>query len=225
MGNVEWNQRFGRRLLVKLGFLHRVGSHEYILIPDPAAGQLQLSSTGESRYRELEATTRYLGGVRRDFTVSYVWARGTADLNNYDQFYGNFRNPLVRANENSYLPTDVRHRVIVRGNFGIPGQWDFAPVLELAVGFPYSAVDEYQDFVGTRNQRRAAPVSADARLPVVASVAIQEVSLPCRDQGLQRVRLIRRPRCPEQHHLARLRHGRTTQSSDRLGSFSDQLDS
>jgi hypothetical protein len=165
VGNVEWNQRFGRRLLVKLGFLHRVGSHEYILIPDPAAGQLQLSSTGESRYRELEATTRYLGGTRRDLTVSYVWARGTADLNNYDQFYGNFRNPLVRANENSFSPTDVRHRVLVRGNFGFPGQWDFAPVLELRSGFPYSAVDEYQDFVGTRN--------GAGRLPSVQTLDFQ----------------------------------------------------
>lgn len=157
VGNVEWNQRFGRRLLFKLGFLHRIGSHEYILNPDPATGQLLLSSDGESRYRELEATTRYLGGDRRDLTVSYVWARGTADLNNYDQFYGNFRNPLVRENQNSLLPTDVRHRVLVRGNFGLPGQWDFAPVLELRSGFPYSAVNEFQDFVGERNRAGRLP--------------------------------------------------------------------
>jgi hypothetical protein len=126
---------------------------------------LQLASVGESRYRELEATTRYLGGDRRDLTVSYVWARGTADLNNYDQFYGNFRNPLVRENQNSYSPTDVRHRVLVRGNFGLPGSWEFAPVLELRSGFPYSAVDEYQDFVGTRNTA--------GRLPSVQTLDFQ----------------------------------------------------
>jgi hypothetical protein len=165
VGNVEWDQRFGRRLLFKLGFLRRAGSHEYIVVPDPAAGQLQLLSTGSSRYRELEATTRYLGGDRRDLTFSYVWARGTADLNNYDQFYGNFRNPLVRANENSNLPTDVRHRILVRGNVGLPGQWDFAPVLELRSGFPYSAVNEFQDFVGERNQA--------GRLPVVRTLDFQ----------------------------------------------------
>jgi hypothetical protein len=165
VGNVEWDQRFGRRLLFKLGFLRRAGSHEYILVPDPVAGQLQLLSTGASRYRELEATTRYLGGGRRDLTLSYVWARGTADLNNYDQFYGNFRNPLVRTNENSYLPTDVRHRVLLRGNFGLPGQWDFAPVLEVRSGFPYSAVNEFQDFVGVRNQA--------GRLPTVRTLDFQ----------------------------------------------------
>jgi hypothetical protein len=151
VGNVEWNQRFGRRLLLKLEFLRRSGSHEYIVTPDPTAGQLKLTSTGASLYKEFEATTRYLGGERRDITISYVWAKGTADLNNYDQFYGNFRNPIIRANENSLTPTDVRHRVIVRGTIGLPGKWDFAPVFELRSGFPWSAVNEFQDFVGERN--------------------------------------------------------------------------
>jgi hypothetical protein len=165
VGNIELNQRFGRRLLFKLGFIRRSGDHEYIVVPDPALGELQLSSTGTSRYRELEVTTRYLGGARRDFTASYVWARGTADLNNYDQFFGNVRNPLVRENQNNYSPTDVRHRVILRGNFGLPGQWDLAPVLELRSGFPWSAVDEYQDFVGERNRA--------GRLPAVRTLDFQ----------------------------------------------------
>jgi hypothetical protein len=157
VGNIEWNQRFGRRLLFKLAFLRRQGSHEFIVTPDPAAGALHLLSAGTSRYRELEATTRYLGGERRDITVSYVWARGAADLNNYDQFYGNFRNPIVRANENNLISTDVRHRLLVRGTIGLPGKWDFAPLLELRSGFPWSAVNEFQDFVGARNRAGRLP--------------------------------------------------------------------
>ena len=50
--------------------------------------------------------------------MSYVWARGTADLNNYDDFYGNFRNPIVRANEHNLITTDVRHRLLLRGTNG-----------------------------------------------------------------------------------------------------------
>ena len=156
VGNIEWNQRFGRRLLTKFEFLHRRGSHEYIVEPDTAVGEIRLSTTGASTYRELEATTRYLGG-RRDLTFSYVWARGTADLNNYDQFYGNLRNPTLRANENNLIPTDVRHRVIVHGNLGLPGRWEFAPMLELRSGFPWSAVNEFQDFVGPRNRTGRLP--------------------------------------------------------------------
>ncbi len=157
VGNVEWDQRFGRRSLVKLAFMRRHGSHEYIVSPDPTRGEARLTSTGTSAYRELEATTRYLGGGRRDVTISYVWARGQADLNNYDQFFGNLRNPIVRANEHNLIPTDVRHRLVVRGTFGLPGQWDFAPVLELRSGFPWSAVDEFQDFVGARNRAGRLP--------------------------------------------------------------------
>ena len=157
VGNVEWDQRFGRRFLIKVAYLGRKGSHEYILSPDPGAGALWLSSNGTSRYKELEVTTRHVGGERRDLTVSYVWAKGTADLNNFDQFYGNFRNPIVRANEHNLTPTDVRHRLLVRGTIGLPGRWDFQPVLELRSGFPWSAVDEYQDFVGPRNRAGRLP--------------------------------------------------------------------
>ncbi len=157
VANVEWNQRFGRRVLVKLAGMRRHGSHAFILLPDPSAREVLLASTGSSRYTEFEATTRYLGGERRDITVSYVAAKGTADLNHYDEFYGNFRNPILRANENNLISTDVPHRLLVRGTIGFPGQWDFAPVLEIRSGFPWSAVDEFQDFVGPRNRAGRLP--------------------------------------------------------------------
>jgi hypothetical protein len=151
-GNVEWNQRFGRRVLFKANYLERSGSHEYILAPDAALGELRLLSAGRSRYREFEVTGRLIGGERRDLTMSYVRSHGTADLNNYDQFYGNLRNPIVRPNENGLIPTDVPHRMIVRGTFGLPAKWEIAPVMEIRSGFPWSAVNEFQDFVGPRNR-------------------------------------------------------------------------
>lgn len=161
-GNIEWNQRFGRRLLFKANYLSRRGSHEYVLEPDAAQGELRLQSTGSSRYWEAEVTGRYLGGERRDLTVSYVRSRGSADLNNYDQFYGNLRNPIVRANEHNLIPTDVPHRLLFRGAIGLPGQWDLAPVVEIRSGFPWSAVNEFQDFVGQRNRA--------GRLPTVSTL-------------------------------------------------------
>ncbi len=167
VGNVEWDQRFSRRLLLKLAFLGRRGSHEYILSPDAAAGALRLSSGGTSRYTETEATVRYLGGERRDLTLSYVLARGTADLNDYDQFYGNLRNPIVRANEHNLTPIDVRHRVLLRGTIGLPRQWDFSPVLEVRSGFPWSAVNEFQDFVGPRNRAGRLPTVRNLDFSIV----------------------------------------------------------
>ena len=89
-------------------------------------------------------------------------SHGDADLNNYDQFYGNLRNPIVRANEHNLIPTDVPNRLIVRGTIGLPGRWNIAPVIEIRSGFPWSAVDEFQDFVGPRNR--------SGRLPRVRTV-------------------------------------------------------
>jgi hypothetical protein len=150
-GNVEWNQRFGRRVLLKANYLRRHGTHEYVLAPDPARGEARLSSSGRSRYWELELTARYLAGARTDLTLSYVRSRGESDLNHYDQFYGNIRDPLLRANAYGPIATDVPHRLLLRGNLGLPRDWDLSPVAEIRSGFPWTAVDEYFDVVGPRN--------------------------------------------------------------------------
>jgi hypothetical protein len=157
-----WDQRFGRRFFFKAAYLHREGSHAYIVNPDGGRGVLTLASTGASKYWEFETTGRYLANEHRDLTVSYVRSRSTRDLNDYDQFFGNFRNPIIRANENSLSPTDVPNRLIVRGNIGLAGKWVVAPVYEWRSGFPWSAVDEFQDFVGPRNH--------SGRLPNVRSL-------------------------------------------------------
>jgi hypothetical protein len=159
---VAWDQRFGRRFFFKTAYLHREGSHAYVLNPDASQGTLTLASEGASKYWELETTGRFLASEYRDLSVSYVRSRGTRDLNDYDQFFGNFRNPIIRQNENSLSPTDVPNRVIVRGTIGLPGKWVFTPLYEWRTGFPWSAVDEFQDFVGDRNRA--------GRLPTVSTL-------------------------------------------------------
>lgn len=164
VGNIEWDQRFGRRVIVKANYLRRRGSHEYILNPEVENGLIRLSSTGESKYWEFETTARYLGSGRKDITISYVRSHGTADLNNYDSYYGNLRTPFLRRNENNLIAHDVPHRLLVRGLIGVGSKWDVAPVLELRSGFPFSAVDEFQDFVGARSRA--------GRLPAVTTFDI-----------------------------------------------------
>ena len=159
---VAWDQRFERRFFLKAAYLHRNGSHSYIVNPDAGAGTLTLASSGKAKYWEFETTGRYLASENRDVTVSYVRSHSTTDLNDFDQFYGNFRNPIVRANEHSLSQTDVPNRLIVRGTLGLPGKWVWMPLFEWRTGFPWSAVDEFQDFVGARNRA--------GRLPSVKSL-------------------------------------------------------
>jgi outer membrane receptor protein involved in Fe transport len=154
---VAWDQRFGRRLFLKAAFLHRAGTHGAIVNPDPLRGVLSLAAIGESKYTEVEVTGRFLAGDDRDLTVSYVHSRSERDLNDYDQFYGNFRNPIIRPNEYALSPTDVPNRLIIRGAQGIGGKWVFMPLFEWRSGFPWSAVDEFQDFVGPRNRTGRLP--------------------------------------------------------------------
>ena len=154
---LAWDQRIRRKVFFRAAYLHRAGSSEAIVDPDPERGVLALSSKGAATYWELETTGRYVASEYRDLTVSYVRAHGTVDLNDYDQFFGNFRNPIIRANENSLSPTDVPNRIIVRGTLGLPGQWVLSPLYEWRTGFPYSAVNEYQDFVGERNRAGRLP--------------------------------------------------------------------
>jgi hypothetical protein len=159
---VAWDQRFGRRVFIKSAYLHRNGSHAYVVDPDPTRGALVLASDGASKYWELETTGRFLASEHRDVSVSYVRSHSTRDLNDYDQFFGNFRNPIIRPNENSLSPTDVPNRLIVRGTIGLGAKWVFAPLYEWRTGFPWSAVNEFQDFVGERNR--------SGRLPTVSTL-------------------------------------------------------
>lgn len=159
---VAWDQRFGRRLFFKTAYLHRNGSHAYTVDPDSSRGLFTLASSGASKYWELETTARYLASEYRDLSVSYVRSHSTRDLNDYDQFFGNFRNPIIRPNENSLSPTDVPNRLIVRGTIGLPGKWVWSPLYEWRTGFPWSAVNEFQDFVGPRNRT--------GRLPTVSTL-------------------------------------------------------
>jgi hypothetical protein len=152
-----WDQRFGRQFFFKAAYLHRTGSHAYIIEPDLQRSVLALSSTGESRYWEIETTGRYLASEHRDFTVAYVHSHSVRDFNDFDQFYGNFRNPIIRLNEHGLSPTDVPNRIIVRGTLGLMAKWVLAPVYEWRTGFPWSAVNEFQDFVGPRNQAGRLP--------------------------------------------------------------------
>ncbi len=159
---VAWDQRFGRLFFFKTAYLHRTGSHAYVLDPNASLGQLALSATGASKYWEIETTGRYLASEHRDLTVSYVHSKSTRDTNDYDQFFGNFRNPIIRDNENLLSPTDVPNRMIVRGNIGLPGKWVFVPLYEWRSGFPWRTVNELQDFIE--------PGKIGGRLPTVSTL-------------------------------------------------------
>jgi len=152
--NLEYFHQFSDTLFSKVNFLRRSGNNELILHPvETIAGHLlQVRSDGRSRYWEVEWTSRLLVGSH-DLNFTYVRSRAQGDLNFFDNFFGNFRNPIIRPNQFSVTETDTAHRFLFRGTFNV-NAWTIAPVFEGRQGFPFSAVDEDLRFVGTRNDGR-----------------------------------------------------------------------
>ena len=167
VGNLEYDQRLNSRVLVKANLLRRQAARDFVVNPVLApAPALLLTSTGQSNYWEGEMTVRYTPTSRTDLIVSYVRSRSTADLNGFDGYFGNFRNPVIVANQYSLTGTDVPHRLLVRGTVGMPGKWEVSPVLEVRSGFPYSLVDASQQIVGVANQGGRFPTLATLDLSV-----------------------------------------------------------
>ena len=205
-GNIEWNQRFGRRVLFKVNYLKRQGdTRVHRSSRTQPAGKRGSSASGTSRYWELEMTGRYLGGERRDLTVSYVRSSGTADLNNYDQFYGNLRNPIVRPNEHNLIPTDVPNRLVVRGHHRAARSMGHCSRHRDPLGVPVVGGRRVPGLRRPAQSRRPPPGGEHARLLALTSVARLEVPVSCRTQGVQPPRRVGSSRCPIQHRLTGLR--------------------
>jgi len=159
--NVELDHRVNDEWSFKLNHLRRAGHHEFIVDPilEPTP-QIVLGSNGQSRYYETEVGVRFAHGEHVEMTVSYVRSHGTADLNSFDQYYGNARNPIIQRNQYGLVNTDAPNRVLVRGSYLLPWKIHFDPLLDIRDGFPYSALSEDQVIVGQRNAAGRYPVFA-----------------------------------------------------------------
>jgi hypothetical protein len=152
--NVELDHRINDEWSFKVNHLERAGHHEFIVSPVNAVGgmpQILLTTTGQSRYQETEFGVRFARGDHFETTVSYVRSHGMADLNGFDQYFGNARNPLIFPNQYGLINTDAPNRVVIRGSYLLPWKLQFDPLVDLRDGFPYSVIAEDQSYIGARN--------------------------------------------------------------------------
>ena len=140
-----------QRLLLRFGFEERRTRRDFLLVP-LADGRLLLKNDGEARYREFQLTGRFRLQERRHLYLAYVHSRATGDLNAFNNYFGNLRNPVIRANERSLQPFDAPNRLLFWGDIGLPKQITVSPVMDWHTGFPFSLIDENQNFVGARNR-------------------------------------------------------------------------
>jgi hypothetical protein len=159
--NLTWNMELDREIrpdvVARVSFLSSRSFEEFIVNPlnsSPSGPLLLLSNTGASRYQELEGTLRVRTRQRADINVSYVHSLSRGDLNTLSQVYVPFEEPVIRPNYFATLPSNVPDRIVTWGRIKVPWQMTAGPVLDLHTGFPYSAVDELQNYVGNPNSRR-----------------------------------------------------------------------
>jgi hypothetical protein len=74
------------------------------------------------------------------------------------------------------LPFDAPNRLLAWAEIAAPWKLTISPVVDIHTGFPYSAINQYREFVGPRN---------DVRFPRFVSTDLQvlrRIRLPIKDK-------------------------------------------
>ena len=170
--NIEVDREWVKNFFVRVGYQQRQVRREFIVNPieSPNESLLELSNSGQSRYREFQLTTRYKFRERDEFVASYSRSSSIGDLNDFNAYFGNFENPIIRSNERGRLPWDAPNRFLFWGEFHAWHRITISPVLDIRTGFPYSIIDEDRDFVGPRNLAGRYPAFVSLDLQMMKSV-------------------------------------------------------
>lgn len=168
---VQIEQRLSSAIKVRASYMQNDASGLVTMnpvAPPPGStlGSMLLTGNGQSRYRQLQIMSRIrLQGDKQQLFVSYVRSRAQGDLNDFNNYLGNFPAPIIRPNEFGNLPTDLPNRFLAWGLLHFPWKMQLAPILEWRSGFPYLVTDAAQAYVGSPYQQRYLNfVSLDARI-------------------------------------------------------------
>jgi hypothetical protein len=144
--------------VLRLDYVHSTTRDLFVISPfdgeGGTPGVLGLLNTGKENYSQAEATLRFHPIKDGDLSVSYIWSRSRGDLNTLGDIFIPFEQPVIRSNAYGVRPSDVPNRLVAWGTFHLPLALVFGPVVDVHTGFPYSKVDERQNYVGVPNSQR-----------------------------------------------------------------------
>jgi Carboxypeptidase regulatory-like domain len=159
--NITWNAELDRELhshvLLRLSYLSSRTFDLFVVGPQRLPGSnplLLLTNNGSSQYNEFESTVRVRAGEHADLNISYVHSQARGDLNTLSQIFVPFEQPVIRQNFFADLSSSVPNRLVTWARLQVPWKVTVSPVLDWHSGFPYSAVDALQDYVGQPNTLR-----------------------------------------------------------------------
>jgi hypothetical protein len=154
--NVEVEHPVTRALRVRANYLQSNSYGVVIVTPEVVRGHdaFVLGGNGRSGYRQFELTTRWNMSDGQQLFFSYVRSRAQGDLNEFNNYLGNFPSPVMRPNQYTNLPGDLPNRFLAWGVLQLPKKIRIAPLVEYRNGFPYAVTDAAQNYVGTPNKTR-----------------------------------------------------------------------
>ena len=148
--NLQLDHQLTPRLLLRLGYEERSTRRDFVL--EPTGTALLLQNNGRSRYRELQAVARFRFQEGRNIFLSYVRSQSRGNLNDFNTYFGNLKHAVIRPDEYGKQPFDTPNRLLFWGDFALPRAFVVTPVVDWHSGFPFSLLNEEQDFVGPRNE-------------------------------------------------------------------------
>ena len=170
--NITWNAELDRqidpRFTLRFSYLSSRTYDLFLVGPRELPGTnplLLMTNSGGSRYNEFESTVLVRTTKSANVNFSYVHSAARGDLNTFSQEYVPFEQPIIRPNFFSSLNSDIPNRFVTWGQFKVPWKITASPVLDIHTGFPYSAVDVLNNYVGQPNSLRfPAFMSLDLKL-------------------------------------------------------------
>ncbi len=174
--STSWNLELDRQilagLLLRVAYEQRNTTRDFVVSPvsSGTTGILDLSNRGSDSYREFQVAARYQI-ARHVLNASYVRSRAFGDLNDFNQFFGNLALPVIQPDARGRLPFDAPNRFLFWGTLAGPWNLTLVPVYDLHTGFPYSAENEFREYVGPRNVRRF-PRSSSFDLQITRPVTL-----------------------------------------------------
>ncbi|HEU4930458.1 MAG TPA: carboxypeptidase regulatory-like domain-containing protein [Pyrinomonadaceae bacterium] len=169
--NIQLDHQLNQRLLLRFGYEDRNTRREFVL--EPTLNALLLQNNGRSRYRELQAVARFRFQEGRNIFLSYVRSEARGNLNDFNTYFGNLKQAVIRPDEYGKQPFDVPNRLLFWGDFAVPFDMVVTPVVDWHSGFPFSIVDEKQNFVGPRNEGGRFPQLLTLDLLVMKALKIR----------------------------------------------------
>jgi hypothetical protein len=161
----EWLKNF----FVRGGYQQREQRFESVLNPVVLASgepELLLAAEGRSSYREGQITARYQFNGADQVVAAYTRSSAVGNLNDFNSYFGNIENPVIRPDARGPLPWDSSNRYLFWSNVSLPHGFIVFPVLDVRTGFPLSVVDADRNFVGPRNEAGRYPTFVSLDLQV-----------------------------------------------------------